>query len=232
MIRFTNIVRRYIERQKLKLDDVHAGILLNRTLSQGKYFPTTGSSLNLHSVATVVNDVIVNRRQCVIEFGAGLSTLCFARLVRDFDLNTKIVSVDDNEAWLQIMKERLVDEGLQDRVNLVFAPLASCEHAKNSLLWYDQAAINSATESLQSFDVVLVDGPMAYDRPRALSRYPAVPFLAPRLSPGYAIFLDDMHRDGEKEIAKSWQSELGAKRTVVNSNFVMLSKGNFFNPVV
>ena len=225
-------IRKFIDRQRLKHDDVHAGILLDSILSQGKYFPTTGSSLNLHSLAAVLNDIIINRRESIIEFGAGLSTLCFARLVRDLDLPTTIVAVDDNEQWLQLMKERLADEGLENKVVFIYAPLAKCQYAKNGLDWYNEASIESATELIPSFDVVLVDGPMAWNKPRALSRYPAVPFVKSRLAESYAIFLDDTHRDGERKIASWWETELGAKRMKVNSNFVMLSKGNYFNPIV
>ena len=232
MIGLAKRLRSYLKRQQLKLDDIHAGVLLNSVLSQGKYFPTTGSSINLHSVATVVNDVIINGRQSVIEFGAGLSTLCLARVVRDFDLDTTIVSVDDNEAWLDLMSQRLKDEGLEERVSFVFATLKECEHAKNNLKWYDQAAISSATDSISTFDVVLVDGPMAWDRTRQLSRYPAVPFIMPKLSQSYAVYLDDLHRNGEQKILKWWETELGASCVKVNSQFSMLSKGDSFNPVV
>ena len=232
MIRTYHRIRNYVERQKLKQNDIHAGILLDNILSQGKYFPAAGSAINLHSIAAVVNDVIINRRESVIEFGAGLSTLCFARMVRDFDLSTTIVAVEDNEQWLQLMRERLAAEGLEDKVLFAHAPLSKCLHAKNGLDWYDTASIESATQSIPFFDSVLVDGPMAWDKPRALSRYPAVPFIKPKLGKSYAIFLDDTHRDGERQIADWWANELGAKKTKVNSNFLMLNKGEYFNPII
>jgi hypothetical protein len=232
MINLAKRLRRYLRRQKLKLEDIHAGVLLNSILSQGKYFPTTGSSINLHSIATVVNDVIINRRQSIVEFGAGLSTLCFARVARDFDLNISIVSVDDNEAWLELMKQRLREENLEDRVTFVLAPLTDCPQAKDGLQWYDQQAILQIIQSVPAVDVLLVDGPMAYDRARELSRYPAVPFIKPYLSDCYSIFLDDLHRNGEQQIARWWELELDAKITKVNSQFWLLGNGDSFNPVV
>ncbi len=130
------------------------------------------------------------------------------------------------------MKERLADEGLEDRVTFVYAPLTECKHAKNGLKWYDEDAINAQTSSVSHFDMVLVDGPMAFRKSISLSRYPAVPYLLPRLADQYAVFLDDSNRSGEKQIAQWWKAELDAKETAVNSNFVMLSKGDSFNPVI
>jgi len=225
-------LKRKLNQVLLQTKDIHAAALLHQLTAQGNYFPLTGSSLNMHSMATVVNDIIINRRQSVIEFGAGFSTLCLARLVRDFGISTTIVSIDDNQQWTQLMQERLADEDLQDRVVFVYAPLTECEHSKNRLKWYDMAEINRQTESIPEYDVVLVDGPMAWDKPRALSRYPAVPFVRSKLADQYAVYLDDVHRKGEQEIASLWQAELGATKTKVNSNFVMFHEGDFFNPVV
>ncbi len=232
MIKLVKRFQNYLKRQTLKLDDIHAGILLDNILSQGQYFPTTASSINLHSVATIINDVIINRRQSIVEFGAGLSTLCLARVVRDLKLSTSIVSVDDNEAWLSLMKQHLQAEGLEDFVTFVFAPLTDCKEAKEGLKWYDQQPVITAVKSKSAVDVVIVDGPMAYDKARSLSRYPAALIVKPYLANNYSIFLDDLHRDGEKLIAKSWEKELNAKIKKVNSQFWMLSKGDSFNPVV
>lgn len=110
--------------------------------------------------------------------------------------------------------------------------MAECEYAKNHLKWYDQETIESQTKSFPEFDLVLVDGPMAWDKPRSLSRYPALPFVRPKLAERFSVFLDDTHRSGEQQIADWWQNELLAKKTKVNSNFTMLCKGDFFNPVV
>ncbi len=57
--------------------------------------------------------------------------------------------------------------------------------------------------------MVLIDGPRAYKREIAHSRYFALPFLKDILEEKHVIFLDDANRNGEKDILQMWNNEFG-----------------------
>ena len=64
-------------------------------------------------------------------------------------------------------------------------------------------------------DLLVVDGPPGLLRPQA--RYPALPVLRERLSPGASILLDDTHRADEREIVRRWLDEVeGLERAEVS----------------
>ena len=233
MSRF-NIVARiksFTRKQRQLLKDIHARQVLADLVGEPNYFPATGSSLNSHSLATVINDLIINDRKCMIEFGAGISTLYVARLIRQKSLNLQLISVDDNSKWLEIMKSHLAEESLSDLVQFVHAPLAKSTHSLDSLLWYDEVAIEDVIGSTSKFDVVLVDGPMAWQKKTELARYPAIPFMNGRLSDRCVVFLDDSYRKGEQQVLKRWAQEFKLAFVNVNPVFSMANRGKSFNPV-
>ncbi|MCW3064342.1 MAG: Methyltransferase domain, partial [Solirubrobacterales bacterium] len=56
-------------------------------------------------------------------------------------------------------------------------------------------------------DLLLVDGPPAFEPEIALSRYPALPVLAERLAPDATVVLDDIDRPGELAILETWERD-------------------------
>jgi hypothetical protein len=63
-------------------NDLLAMSLMHNLIHSGKYLPFTQFSLSPYALATVMNDVVVNRRQRILEFGTGISTILTARLIR------------------------------------------------------------------------------------------------------------------------------------------------------
>ncbi len=233
MKRFFGKLKSFTRNQRLLQKDIYSNQLMINLASMGKYFPVTGSSLNMHSLATILNDVVVNQRKQIVEFGAGLSTLYFARLIHSLNLETRLISVDDNQGWLDLMKHRLEDENLSEYVQFVFGPLKPCTHAKNKLHWYDENAVTEALSNCpRKLDSVLVDGPMAYEKSKGLARYPALPVVSPYLDEKCAIFLDDMHREGEQTICKEWSKQHQIEFRKVNPVFSLGQRGQGYNPVV
>jgi hypothetical protein len=53
-------------------------------------------------------------------------------------------------------------------------------------------------------DLVIVDGPTAYEPGKAKSREPALPLNRPFLSERAVVILDDVNRKGESEILDRW----------------------------
>lgn len=176
------------------------------------FLPTTSWSVSPREVLHICNDIIINKRQSIIEFGAGFSTICIAQLLKINNLHISFVTVEDNENWANDIRNLLTRLGLHDYATVITAPLAgvSDNFAKNpQKTWYDTQLITAATDRISGFDLVIVDGPFGGSTPFA--RYSAVPFLKSKLSGDFAIFLDDSARADEKAIAADWLRIVGGK---------------------
>jgi len=167
------------------------------------YLPWSRSALRPAALASVLNDVIVNRRKRVVELGAGISTIYLAKVLAR--TGGQLISVDHNQEWLGIVEDLLKSHDLFDSVQLVEAPLTPIRNSPTSLAWYDTNAVVGAIGESE-VDLVLIDGPLAHDEARQLARYPAFPVLREKLSSRCALMLDDADRTGEREIIKRWQA--------------------------
>ena len=167
------------------------------------YMPWSRSALRPAALASVLNDVIVNRRKRVVELGAGISTIYLAKILAR--TGGQLISVDHNPEWLGIVEDILKFHDLLDTVQLVEAPMAPIQNLTISSAWYDTDTVLGAIGE-SKVDLVLIDGPLAHDEARQLARYPALPVLQEKLSPRCAVMLDDADRTGEREILKRWQA--------------------------
>lgn len=208
-----------------------AATLLEKLLKQGPYFPVTGTTLNLFSVLQVVNDAIVHKRKCYLEFGAGLSTVLMARLKHLNNLDITLVSVESDENWHRIIHEFLANEGLDHEVLQVLAPLEPTNMGWNQSPsnWYTTRAIEKVLDEIPKPDLILVDGPAGFLKEIAYSRYPAFPFLQDKLANSYCFFLDDVNRDAEWEIIQKWSKMAGIKPVKLSGTFGVLNKNPILN---
>lgn len=95
-----------------------------------------------------------------------------------------------------IRPDLLANYGLDEWATVLAAPLVKLEDGSR---WYSQA---SMPVNPPLADLLIVDGPPT--SVGALARYPALPRLAPRLAPGYAIFVGDADRDDQREMVRRW----------------------------
>ncbi len=171
------------------------------------YQPWSTSALRPSGLVKILNEILVNRRHCIVECGGGLSTVYIAKLLKQQGKG-HLYTIEDNLGWIELLKSLLQEQGLGDYVTVIPAPLVTCEIALENNLWYDLTEFRShLTEG--TVDLLLVDGPPAYDQPRRLSRYPALPELRDYLAPNFTIILDDINRTGEAEILIKWATEFG-----------------------
>jgi hypothetical protein len=206
-------------------------LLLQDLLRDYGFLPVSGSALSFESILTICNDILVNDRKAVIEFGSGISTLAIASLIRRKGLSCRFVSVDGNAAWQGIISRCLHDAGTEEGVELIHAPVAPHRLALAGNTWYD---LDSHRESIAAskFDSVIVDGPEAYDDRIALARYPALPFLRDHLDfERCFVLLDDAERTGEREVRKRWKAELGIDLNKNVSKSACGFRGTCFNPI-
>jgi predicted O-methyltransferase YrrM len=169
------------------------------------YQPWSTFALRPSGLVKILNEIIINRRRCIVECGGGISTVYIATLLQQQGQG-HLYTLEDNLGWIEVLRALLKEQGLSDYVTVIPAPLAACELALENNLWYDLTAFRSQFTT-STIDLLLVDGPPAYDKPRRLSRYPALPALRDLLAPDFAVILDDINRSGEAEIIVKWAAE-------------------------
>lgn len=134
----------------------------------------------------------VERPTRTIEFGCGLSTLGFDRQ------KTIHTAVEDNAQWIERVKPLLKG----DTVTLLNAPLKDG--------WYDWRPKRG-----DLYDVVLIDGPFAQNRPEA--RGPAADCVPEMLVPGGRVLIDDTHREGEQSLSSRIAERLGTRSGTIRN---------------
>ncbi|MEO0552469.1 MAG: class I SAM-dependent methyltransferase [Bacteroidota bacterium] len=199
-----------------QLDNIEAQGLLNVLAPTNTYTPSTGWSLAPATLVHVLNDILINNRTNIVEFGAGTTTLYIARLLKHHGLNSTLISVDSEQEWIKHVKKQLSNEGLEEFVNLVLAPLNTSLFSEDKKsLWYNCEELNQAFKDVNSIDMVIVDGPQGHYT--SMSRFGAVPYLLDKLSENAVIFLDDTHRDDEYIILQKWSE-------ILNKDFQVYGK--------
>jgi len=198
------IALRSMYRSSRSVHDVAALVQLRPLVSS--YIPISGMAMNPSEIARICNDILINRRQKIVEFGCGASTVYIAKILPD---NAVIYSVDHDSEWLDIVRGWLQREGVEDRVRFIHAPLRSINLEDHRSEWYDLAVLERSLPE-NDIDCVIVDGPPAGSGGiGALARYPAIPVLESKLAERVSIYLDDAVRNGEQTIAKKWSERLG-----------------------
>lgn len=203
LIQKVNSLQKENHVNNFKIEDTYCLNLLQPLIQGYPILPFTGSSLRPFCLLHIINDIIANSRTRIIEFGSGVSTILIARLIRKNGLDTTVISVDHNKDWSDFIDRLLRKEGLNEHVQLVYAPLSACDLAIDSNKWYDIEILRRKIPA-GSFDMVIVDGPPAWEPEKATSRYPALPFIFDKLSADSSLYLDDVNRKGEQFVLGQW----------------------------
>jgi hypothetical protein len=200
------LLERFSHVNKQKADDAYSLGLLQPLLVGFPFVPFTGSSLRPFCLNHMINDIIINQRLTIIEFGSGVSTIIIGRMIKKNKLGATILSIEHNQEWAAVLKKWLQAEQLDDIVSVVVAPLKQCHLAVNGNDWYDLEPLDQATKN-KNFDMVIIDGPPAWEKSKSMARYPALPYIKEKLSGSYAVYLDDANREGEQSIIELWKKK-------------------------
>lgn len=136
----------------------------------------------------------------VLDVGSGSSTVLMGHLMKGRS-GARLVSLEHDPIWYAQTLEMLYDAGLDEFVELRFAPLEKVELGSESFQWYSLEAI----EDVEELDAVFVDGPPGHIGPR--SRYPAGPLVVPKCRPGCLFIVDDTVREDDRQMVQQWRNE-------------------------
>jgi hypothetical protein len=175
--------------------DLHAWQILAPLLTRDPYLPWTSGSMRPAALVTVCNAVVHGRRTRIVECGSGMSTVVLARLLRERG-EGGLVALEHDKHWAALVEEQLRSEDLSDIARVHYAPLG------NDPPWYD---LHDSDRLPDEVDLLIVDGPPAFDPGHETRRAPALPWFADRLVPGATVILDDIDRDGEREVLSRWE---------------------------
>lgn len=171
----------------------------------GPFLPWSSGAMRPSGLLTVLNDVWFRRSPQIVELGSGVSTIVLARLLRELGAG-HLLALEHDERWADRVEEQLGHEGLIDVARVVRAPLRPSLRAWDGTEWYDEPVVLTAVEGT-AVDVLVVDGPPAWQPGSAHARFPALGVLAPFLAPGATVVLDDIERDGERGVLQRWSHE-------------------------
>jgi len=192
-------------------DDSYALQVILKLFPKYSFLPFTPFSLNPSTIVHIMNDILLNDRKQIVEFGTGISTIIIARFIKVNKLETEILSIDDNSSWSNFISKELVKYNCSACVKLVVGKLKV--HNQNSLekysnkFWYNHKVVKNKIASLEkNIDCVIIDGPSTGSS--KFARYPAIPVVSFKLSESFILFLDDVRRESEKEILFEWNKEI------------------------
>lgn len=132
--------------------------------------------------------------QVVLDLGSGLSTLILAKSAPA----ARIISVDNSPEFAAKTAQMLHSHNISN-VDLRVAPLNA--HS-SGVDWYQ----SSALAGIEKIDLLFIDGPPGSKNPQA--RHPAFDECLHLLSPRAIVIIDDIGRDGERELAQKFADAL------------------------
>ncbi|WP_299522929.1 class I SAM-dependent methyltransferase [Winogradskyella sp.] len=201
--------KRYLDKIHRSNDDAYALQIIYKLFPEFTYLPFTPFALNPYTIVHILNDILLNDRKQIIEFGSGVSTIVISQFIKVNNLNTKILSIDNNKGWQEIIKKEVKKYSGDDNLTLIHADIVKNLNAdyivRKNYSWYDNTIIAEKVKTLKDIDLIIVDGPGTEES--AYIRYPALLSVKNNLAKSFCVFLDDTRRDGEREIISMWNNQ-------------------------
>lgn len=198
----------YFDKSNRNTYDTLASLLLHRLFPKGTILPFTPFSLNPNTILHIINEIQINKRRSIIEFGSGISTIVLAKYLKENKIQASLISIDDNLEWAQYINEQIKLYDCENFAVVKYIPLKQYSSSDYSGVWYDLGPFSKVINNIL-FDLVIVDGPGAGNN--KMTRLPAVIEVSNFLMPNFIVFLDDIRRKGEMKIFDVWIQHLKNK---------------------
>src|ERR1041384_8054779 len=88
---------------QLQEDNMAMSQLL-KMFSHNLFLPITSWSISPKEVLHICNDIAINNRKQIVEFGSGFSTICIAQLLKINGKPVDFVSIENNAEWASELK--------------------------------------------------------------------------------------------------------------------------------
>lgn len=178
---------------------------LHQDLAPEGPMPGTGGwAMNPTALRSLIHRIGQRDVRLMVECGGGTSSVWIGYALKALGGDRKLVTLEHDEQFAQVTRDLLRDHGLTEFVEIRLAPLVEHGEGDSSYQWYAPEAL----ADLDAVDALLVDGPPSSIGEGA--RYPALPALAQKLSPGALVFLDDITRPDELAVEARWLDEYPA----------------------
>lgn len=173
---------------------------IDRMIGLGHTTNLRGWPISPDALLEILKYIKEYKPKLIIELGSGSTTAAISSLIKKYNLNTKLISVDHEKLYLEKTKLKVK---YTNNVEFVHAPLKKQKITglKSPFNWYDINLINKVVKNRKA-DLLIVDGPPESTNNNA--RLPALRALASHLTVRAAIFLDDYNRTGERAAAEDW----------------------------
>lgn len=228
---FKNKIKWGLNVASQKSDDIYAMSILQPLLSGKDYLAINGGALRPFCLAYILNEIIINKRKSIIEFGSGISTILIARLIKENGLPVSFVSVEHNIEWIEVLNKQLKRENLTDFVKIEHINLVDQNTEIGKVLSYDSKSILNITAG-NKYDLIIVDGPPANTSKIRYSRYPVFLNLRKNLFNEYCLIIDDANRKGEKEIINRYKNSYPKLEfSLVGKTLGVFRSSLSFNPI-
>lgn len=159
-----------------------------------------GPSIDGHHARTLLFLLQQYKPRRILELGSGSSTVLIAKALLKMGHPADLhIAVDHDERYLILTRELARLNGVEHLIRFehcLLEPRSEWAHP-----WYSRMAEVAADAK---FDLLLVDGPPAYESGKDRAREPALDVLAESLAPKAIVLLDDANRPGETAIAEAW----------------------------
>ncbi len=195
-------------------------LILSPLTTNWTYLPWTNWAAGPEFYVHICNDIVINKKKNIIEFGSGVSTLLLARLIKLNGLSVHILSIDHDQEWQETISKILKNEHTEEYVHFINADIVK----EGEYTWYDKNKITVPDNFL--IDTVIVDGPIGG---KPMARLGAIPFIQKKLSQEcYTIYLHDTDREDEMNIIQEWSKLLPNATVNIKNRYTVLQFGTKF----
>lgn len=146
----------------------------------------TASFSQLYLLLSILNRAQPRR---LLELGVGQSSKLLDQYAREHAAS--VVHIDEDAAWL---RDSIVEDA---SVSGVLAPLVPTQVESRHIEWY------GCPRPHERFDLLLVDGPVAFSRAHRFNRLGVLAWVPEVLQDEFAIIVDDSTRKGERALIAS-----------------------------
>lgn len=214
--------------KKLRSGNVFRDVRSTRSLSMlspliggWSYLPITDWAPGPEFYVHICNDIIINQKHSIVEFGSGITTILMARLLARNDLDAKIISIDHDETWQKIVHHCCKADNIAQYIQFICSPIVE----EGQYSWYAPSKIQLPPDFVA--DTVVVDGPIGVT---TMARYGAIPFIKKYLSKdSYTIYLHDTDRPDEQKVLRAWHEMLPGTRMIFRWRYSLLLFGTRFD---